>query len=239
MSADPFGRAILDHHRAERAAPLVQRDGEEILDHPIEDFYFGDHDEHQQKWTWADVYIDGPLLDVGAGAGREARFYQDRFEVVATDVSEHLVTTMRERGVEDARVADMFALPDSFQTDRFDSVLSHGTQLGLAGSMVGLRRFLEDLDTVTTPSGSVVLDSYDPGTNGIEDLLGYRSDPTPGLGFRVMSFEYEETQGDILLFRLFGPDRLREAAAETGWTVDDICRPDESDRYYLAALEKR
>lgn len=239
MSADPFGRAILDHHRSERDAPLVQRDGEEALDHPIEDFYFGSHDPDQHKWTWADAYIDGPLLDVGAGAGREALFYQDRFEVVATDVSEHLVTTMRERGVEDARVVDMFALRESFAADRFESVLSHGTQLGLAGSMAGLRRFLENLYVVTTPSASVVLDSYDPGANDIEDLLGYRSDPTPGLAFRVMSFEYDGANGDILLFRLFGPDRLRAAAVDTGWVVDDICRPYDSDRYYQAALEKR
>ena len=239
MSADPFGRSILDHHRSARDAPLVQRDGEETLEHPIEDFYFGTHDSNQRKWAWADAYIDGPLVDVGAGAGREALFYQHRIEVVATDVSEHLVTTMRERGVTDARVADMFALRESFGQNRFGSVLSHGTQLGLAGSMVGLRRFLEDLDVVTTPTASVVLDSYDPGADDIDDLLGYRSDQTPGLAFRVMSFEYEGTHGDILLFRLFGPDRLREAALDTGWVVDDICRPYESDRYYLAALEKR
>ena len=236
--SDSFGRAIYDHARGEREAPLVQRDGEETLEHPIEAFYFGDFSPDSEGGEWLSSRLSGPLLDMGAGAGRDALHFQDRFETIAIEVSDHLVETMRYRGVADPRPADMFALRETFEPDRFASALAIGTQLGLAGSMQGLRRFLGDLAFVTTPGASAVLDCYDPDREGTTDLLGYRPDPTPGLAARVLYFEYEDETGDILLFRLFSPDRLREATIGTGWEVTEI-RYVGDDYHYIAALEKR
>jgi hypothetical protein len=235
---DPFGRAIYDHARGEREAPLLQRDGAAVLEHPIEDFYFGAFDSESESGAWLADRLSGPLLDMGAGAGRDTLYFQERFETVAIEVSECLVETMRERGVGDARRADMFALPETFERDRFASALAWGTQLGLAGSIRGLGEFLGDLAFVTTPGATAVLDCYDPDREGTTDLLGYRPDPSPGLAFRVMYFEYESEVSEILLFRLFGPDRLREATVGTGWEVDEI-RYVGNDHHYLAAFEKR
>ena len=234
----PFARAVRDHHRGERDASLIQCDGEERRDHPIEEFYFTDPAGEDVAWL-ADR-LAGPLLDLGAGAGRHALVFQERVETVAVEVSDALVETMRERGVEDARRGDMFRLREAFDRDRFGSVLANGTQVGLAGSLQGLRELLGDLAYVTEPDGTAVLDCYDPTVEAAADLLGYRSDPARGLAHRVMYFEYEGETGEILHFRLFGPDRLREATAGTGWTVADIRRSDEdSGRYYRATLEKR
>ena len=238
--SDPFGRAIRDHHRGDRTAPLVQRDGEETRDHPIEEFYFGEFDPERSDHAWVAERLDGgPLLDAGAGAGRDALYFQERFETVAVEVSEHLVATMDERGVADARRGDMFALRESFERDRFRSALSFGTQLGLAGSIRGLREFLGDLAHVTTPDATAVLDCYDPDRAAARELLGFRDDPTPGLAHRVMWFEYEGETGDVLLFRLFSPDRLREAAAGTGWAVEAVRYGDAESCHYRAALSKQ
>lgn len=175
---------------------------------------------------------------MGAGAGRHARFLQERTRTVAIDPSEHLVTTMRERGVADARAGDMFSLPEQFDRDRFRSALAIGTQLGLAGSMDGLRAFISDLAYVTDPGGQAVLDCYDPGAAGTRNLLGFREDPTPGLDHRVMHFEYEGDVGPTLHFRLFAPDRLREVCAVTRWTVTDV-RYGDDGVHYRAALAER
>ena len=237
---DPFGRAIRDHHRGDRDEPLVQRDGEETLDHPIERFYFGEFDAESDSGAWLDSHLDGPLLDLGAGAGRHALYFQEAFETVAVEVSDHLVKTMRDRGVADARRGDMFALREAFERDRFRSALAIGTQLGLAGSMRGLRRFLGDLAHVTTPDATAVLDCYDPEREKVAELLGYRADPTPGLAYRLMQFEYEGAVSEPLLFRLFSPDRVREAAAGTGWEVAEVSYgDDEGSPHYRAALAKR
>ena len=238
MAPDPFGRALRDFHRGETAEPLVQRDGGDTQDHPVETFYFEAFDPGSEDGSWLDARLDGPLLDVGAGVGRHARHFQDEFETVAVEVSDALVETMRDRGVRDARRGDLFDLRAAFDRDRFRSVLAVGTQLGLAGSVCGLRECLADLAHVTAPDATAVVDCYDPDADGAAALLGYRADPTPGLAHRVFHFEYEGDVGEALLFRLFSPDRLRAATAGTGWVVDDVRRSPDGP-YYRAALAKR
>lgn len=238
MSSDPFGRAIRDHHRSERDGPLVQHDGEETQSHPIEEFYFGDASE-DADWEWLTSWLDGPLLDAGAGAGQHALAFQSQFEVVAIEQSEALVETMHERGVRDARQVDMFDLRETFERDRFQSVLVNGTQVGLSRSMQGLREFLGDLAFVSGPDATAIVDSYDPTVPETKELHGYRGDPTPGLAYRVLTFEYAGETSETLLFRLFSPDRLRAGTAGTGWTVSEILRPeDDIERYYRATLTK-
>jgi len=235
--ASAFGRALLDHHRGERTAPLVQRDGEETLDHPVERFYFGEFDGSGDPAGWIAEHLSGPLVDLGAGAGRHALYFQERFETVAIERDPALVELLDERGVADAREADMFGLRASFERDRFASALAEGTQLGLAGSMDGLRTFLTDLAHVTTPDATAIVDSYDPTDPACAELLGYRADPAPGLASRVMSFEYEDRTDDVLLFRLFSPDRLREAAVGTDWSIAEV-RTTADGAHFFARLAK-
>jgi len=232
----PFARALRDHHRDEHDAPLRVHGDDECREHPIEAFYFGDPTD-DDTLPWIESWVDGPLLDVGAGAGRDARYFQARFETVAVEVSDALVETMRDRGVEDARRSDLFALPETFPSDRFRSVLVRGTQLGLAGSIDRLRATLADIDAVTTPDATAVVDGYDPAHPGTADLIGYRDDPRDGFARRTVRFEYAGERGEPFEFLLFGPDRLRAAAADAGWTVAAVDRPSTADTgYYRAAL---
>lgn len=187
MSADPFARALRDHHRSERDAPLLVHGDDETRVHPVAAFYFDD----PERMRWLESWLDGPLIDLGAGVGRDARFLQERIETVAIEVNDRLVETMRERGVTDARRGDMFALRESFDDGRFRSALSHGTQLGLARSMDGLSDALAEVGAVTTADATAVVDGYDPDRPGTADLVGYRTDPRDGLARRTMQFEYE------------------------------------------------
>lgn len=235
--SDPFGRAVRDFHRDEQDEPLLQVDGDEVNEHPIERFYFGERDPDDERTRWLESHLSGPMLDIGAGAGRDVLYFQERFETVGLEVSEHLVETMRERGVEDAKLGDMFDLRASFDRDRFASVHSHGTQLGLARPDHRLRAFLADLAYVTTDDGTAVLDNYDPDAESARDLLGFREDPEPGLGYRVMHFEYEGDRGRTFLFRPFAPDVLREACVGTPWEAAEVRYS--NDHHYHAVLEKR
>jgi SAM-dependent methyltransferase len=234
--ADPFGRALHDFARGEQDEPLLQIDGDEVLEHPIEDFYFGKRTPDGESTAFLEDWLSGPMLDIGAGVGRDPLYFQEQFETVAIEVSEHLVTAMEERGVEDARLGDMFSLRDDFERDRFASAHALGTQLGLVKSMDGLREFLTDLAHVIEPEGVVVLDNYDPTYEEVEELLGYRHDPTPGMAFRVMQFSYEGERAPTLLFRLFSPDRLREACVSTPWRVETIRRGPEGNEYHYKAV---
>jgi hypothetical protein len=235
--ADAFGRALLDHYHGEREQLLYQCDGDRVKTHPVGDFYFDDF-ETEPGAEWIDRRLNGPLVDLGAGAGRDTLHFQRCFETVALDHSDALVTLLDERGVDDPVQGDMFALPERFDPGRFRSVLAFGTQVGLAKSVAGLRAFLNDLATVTTSDATVVFDGYDPAHEGATDMLGFRADPKPGLAFRTVHYEYADLVGDTLLFRLFSPGRFRDVATETGWSVVDVHRPHNS-YYYLIALEKR
>lgn len=234
---DPYGRAIREHYLDERDEPLIDRDGAATRDHPIDEFYFEEVTGEGELQQWTDSWLDGPLLDMGAGVGSQALYWQDRFETVAIERSAPLVETMRDRGVDHAVRADMFALRERFERDRFASVHARGTQVELAGSMQGLRRFLGDLAVITEPNATAVFDCHDPTHESVTDLLGYRDDPTPGLAYRVLHYQYEGDVGETLLFRLFSPDRLREATIGTGWEVAEINRRDSgADYHYVAAL---
>jgi SAM-dependent methyltransferase len=235
---DPFGRSVTDHYHGRRTEPLLVRDGTETREHPIESFYFEPFEAESDAGRWLSARVRGPLLDVGAGTGRHALVFGEQVETVAVDVSERLVRVMRERGVRDARVVDMFSLREAFDRDRFGSALVVGTQLGLAASMQGLRRWLGDLAFVTDAEATAVVDSYDPTCDEADELLGYRADLTTGLAHRVFHFAYEGAVSETLLFRLFSPDRLREATVGTGWTVDDVWRSGADTAYYRAALTK-
>jgi hypothetical protein len=235
MGADPLGRAVRDHHRGEQDDPLIDRDGPATREQPIEQFYFGEFDPESDRGVWLESWLSGPLFDMGAGAGRDTLYFQDQFETVAIEKSEYLVATMNERGVKDARHADMFALREEFDRDRFRSALAFGTQMGLTRSIQGLRRFLGDLAFVTTPDATAVLHGYDPEREATGDILGYRADPTSGLAFRVYHTGYNG-EYETLFFRLFSPDRLREAAIGTGWEVAEVRYG--SPRTYSAALSK-
>ena len=133
----------------------------------------------------------------------------------------------------------MFSLRDAFVRDRFGSALVVGTQAALTGSMLGLRRFLGDLAFATDADATAVVDGYDPDHAAAAELLGYRDDPTPGLAHRTFHFAYEGAVSETLYFRLFGPDRIREATVGTGWEVEEVRRGDETTAYYRAALSKR
>ena len=68
---DPSGRAIRDPSLGTRAEPLLDRDGPETREHAIERWYFGEHDHD----AWRDRWLEGLLLDMGAGTGRDALYY--------------------------------------------------------------------------------------------------------------------------------------------------------------------
>ena len=236
MELDPFGRAIRDHHHGERTHPLVDRDGGAIREHPIERFYFDAPGGPDLEWVGS--WLAGPLLEVGAGAGRHALYFQERLETVAVDISPHLVEVMRDRGVADARRANMFSLRAAFDPDRFRSVFVRGTQACLADSAARLRRVLADFAAVTTADGTAVIDGFDPGHERAPELFGHRPDPEVGVARRVYHETYEGEVGETLSFRLAGPGRLRAVAEEAGWQVADVRRGDPRTPHYQTALTK-
>lgn len=236
---DPYSQVLHDIHFKDQRAPLYYLNGEEREEVDVE-WYFDVVESEGDEEGWIESRLDGPLIDLGAGVGRHSLYYQEQFETVAIEKREPLVEVMEDRGVKDARVADMFALREAFERDRFQSALAVGTQVSLAGSLGGLRQFLGDLAYVTKPDATAVFDGFDPDRETTEQKIDYHEDPTPGLAYRVLQMEYNGHLGEPWMYRLFSPQKVREAVIGTGWEVAEIeYADDEWDHLYQVVLQKR
>lgn len=137
----------------------------------------------------------------------------------------------------DARQVNMFKLPDAFKANRFRSAIAFGTQVGLSRSIHGLKQFFDDLAYVTTPDATAVIDGFDPDHEKTKEKLDYYDDPSTGLAYRLLQMEYDGTLGEPWLYRLFTPDRVREATTGTEWEVSEVQYGPE--HIYQIALRKR
>lgn len=248
--ADALGRAMLDYQRGGLRGEVVHRDGDTTWDGRVAEFYFTPPGEWHDDVIALYESLPGPVLDVGCGAGQHALFLRERGrEVVAFDVSPSAVRAARERlqaappadGSVEFLVGDMFGM--GLPSDRFGSVLCNGTQLGLGGSLPGVRQLLADFAAVTDDEGVAVVDSYDPRELDPGEFGGYRPDPRDGVARRTFHVEYrretgegvQRLVGDSLSFLLVGPDRLRDAVVGTPWEVAEVFP---GDGYYRARLAK-
>lgn len=113
-------------------------------------------------WDWWERELlsevrDGPVLDLGCGAGRAALHFQELgLEVTAVDTSPGAVEVCRRRGVVDARVGDLNDPPG----DRvWGAVLLLCGNLGLGGSWPRNRALLRKLAQLSSPAAVLVGDS--------------------------------------------------------------------------------
>ena len=109
-SQDAFGTALLDYLDGNDVAPLaLQVQGGETGPAMHPEWFFRDY----EQWDHLDQKIlaqveHGPVLDLGAGAGRAALYLQERgLSVTAIDASPGAVEVCRRRGIADVRLGDL------------------------------------------------------------------------------------------------------------------------------------
>jgi ubiquinone/menaquinone biosynthesis C-methylase UbiE len=107
----------------------------------------------------------GRLLDIAAGSGIAASFLQGRgWQVSALDISEELVSQIRERGI-DARVHDLATGPLPFEDQFFEAIFAGE----IIEHLVDTSGFLDELRRVLRPGGVVVLTT--PNLASLENRL--------------------------------------------------------------------
>ncbi len=162
------------------------------------------------------------------------------FDVVGIDASATQVALARIRGVLQVYPASVHRLPRGLGT--FDTVLMMGNNLGLAGDVPRVRRFLRDLREITRKGARLIGHSRIPGTWS-EDHLPYvksniRRKRPPGL--ITLRVRYKGRVGDWFDLLLISPDAFAALAHETGW---DLVRVIGEGGYtpgdYIAVAERR
>lgn len=177
---DAFGQALADHLAGRDASGLELETASGYVGPALSpEWFFRPFD----RWDWwerelVEQVVAGPVLDLGAGAGRAALWCQERgLEVTAVEASPLAADVCRARGVHDVRLGDLNDPP----TDRaWAAVLLLCGNLGLGGSYDGIRLLLSRLAKICVPGAALIGDSVDPGGPGDVRLrLRYQGRATP------------------------------------------------------------
>ena len=177
---DAWGRALRDHHRSVwTPTPELEVEGGRVGDAMHPEWFFRPF----EQWDWWEQELlplasRGPALDLGAGAGRASLWLQQQgVAVTAVDSSRGAVAVCRDRGVADARLAD---LNDPPADQQWRAVLLLCGNLGLGGTWDGIRRLLHRLGERTAPDAVVVADTVEPrGPAEIGLRIRYKGVATP------------------------------------------------------------
>jgi GNAT superfamily N-acetyltransferase len=201
---DAWGAALLDYFDGrEVVQPMLEVDDGTVLPAMRPEWFFRDFD----RWDWWDRELlaaveTGPVLDLGAGAGRASLYLQGRgMAVTAIESSAGAAEVCRRRGVLDTRVGD---LNDPPSDQRWRTILLLCGNLGLGGSWEANRRLLQRLAAIAAPGAMLIGDSvnYD-GRAEIGLRIRYRHLVTPWWRQRNVA-----------------ATEVLELVAGTGWTIE-------------------
>lgn len=228
----------------------------DILGRAISEYYFGNkqyklwvHDNHGPRVEMqVPIYFRSPeampdlelmaldlckgkTLDIGAGAGSHSLYLQDKgIRVTAIDISEGAVNVMRERGVKDARVQDIFEL----KGEQYDTLLLLMNGIGLVQTIEGLGRFLEHIKPLLKKGAQLIFDSSDVAymyEEGIPKLDYY-------YGEIKCCYEYRRQKSEWFSWLYIDEQMLRKIATEAGFQTE-LLFVDESDQYLVRLTLKK
>ena len=156
---DPMGAAISDyfnHRRADRLRVFSSQFEEDVI--PVKELFRNIQSMPVLERTALQM-ATGRVLDVGAGSGCHALALQEMGkEVCAIDISPLSVEVMKQRGVNNVRLTNLF---DETFTETFDSVLMLMNGSGIIGKLSNMPDFFRRMKCILRPGGCIWMDSSD------------------------------------------------------------------------------
>jgi SAM-dependent methyltransferase len=155
---DILGQAIHDHYYKNPKHKLwINNQYGPKEEMPI-DIYFREEDDMPDIEWLALNECRGEVLDIGAGAGGHALLLQERgFDVTALEISALAADVMKARGVNKVITADIF----EYQQKKYDTLLMLMNGIGLTGTLLNLKVFLQHTKQLLNQGGQILFDSSD------------------------------------------------------------------------------
>ena len=156
---DPMGAAISDyfnHHRADRLRVFSSQFEEDEI--PVKELFRRIQSMPVLERTALQM-ATGRILDVGAGSGCHALALQEMGkDVCAIDISPLSVEVMKQRGVNDVRLTNLF---DETFDETFDTILMLMNGSGIIGKLNNMPDFFQRMKRMLRPKGCILMDSSD------------------------------------------------------------------------------
>ena len=234
---DAFGFALLDYleHGSEARSHFIERD-----DGLLETIDTGVLFTQESDWSVAEAPVGDRagrrVLDVGAGAGRQALPLQESGrEVVALDVSPGAVEVCRRRGVRETFTGTVFELAETV-AEPFDTFLLCGNNYGLLESVEHGPSFLGALADMAAPRAEIIGTCLDPFATEDPLHLAYH-ERNRNRGRHPGQIRLRARWSDVATSwfdYLFVPvEQLEELAERAGW---ELVEHQQASRPYLAVL---
>lgn len=230
---DPMGAAISDYFKYRKAARLQvfssQFDEDEI---PVKQL-FRDAKSMPLLERTALQLASGMILDVGAGSGCHALALQEAGkEVCAIDISPLSVDVMKQRGVQNVRLVNLF---DDRFTETFDTILMLMNGSGIIGRLENMPAFFIRMKRLLRPGGCILMDSSDlrylfedeDGSFAVDLAADYYGE----IDFQM---QYKEVKGNVFDWLYVDFQTLSLYAAEYGFKAEVVKEGKHYD--YLAKL---
>lgn len=230
---DPMGAAISDyfnHHKADRLRVFSSQFEEDEI--PVKELFRTMQTMPLLERTALQL-AEGRTLDVGAGSGCHALALQEMGkEVCAIDISPLSVEVMKQRGVNDCRLINLF---DERFTETFDTVLMLMNGSGIIGKLSNMPAFFQRMKAILRPEGCILMDSSDlrylfeeEDGSIVIDLAG---DYYGEIDFQM---QYKNIKGDLFDWLYIDFQTLSLYASEFGFKAELIKEGKHYD--YLAKL---
>jgi len=222
---DLFGKAILDYQTQNSPENLFTETNISEEDEMDVAYLFRTFAEMPKIEQTALKLSGGKVLDVGCGAGSHSLYLQNErnLNVTPIDISESAIKACQLRGLASAKVQNVLDLDI---TEKFDTILLLMNGIGLAGTLDGLRKFLQHAASLLKPGGQLIFDSSDVAyvyKNHFPDLKNYYGE----IAYR---YQYKGKKTDWFNWLYIDRYTLSSLAASEAWREEFITE-DENGQY--------
>jgi SAM-dependent methyltransferase len=157
---DVFGQMLWAFYKEREVFEVFERDdGYIYIDSPKA--YFSGYNNWAFHQKQAMEFVEGRVLDVGCGVGRNSLYLQKKgLEVLGIDASPLAVKICRLRGVNNVKVMPIEKI--NFRKNSFNTILMMGNNFSLFGSFKKARKLLEKFKRITTEKARIIAETIDP-----------------------------------------------------------------------------
>ncbi|MBB6107416.1 Methyltransferase domain-containing protein [Mucilaginibacter lappiensis] len=227
---DILGQAIHDHYHQQQEHQLwINNQYGPSEEMPVEAYFREEDDMPDIEWLALNE-CRGDILDIGAGAGAHVLILQERgFDVTALDISNMASTVMKARGVHKVITANIF----EYRDQQYDTLLLLMNGIGLTGTLLQLKTFLQHTKQLLKPGGQLLFDSSD---------IAYLYEgklPENGVYYGEIQYQYQYNQQktDWFPWLYIDEQTLTRIAEEIGYNIE-VLLEDEFKQYLVRLTVK-